>query len=98
MKLNDRSIFQPQYIRIRIRESEKLTDGRRDLRANIVFAALAVGESKVLAQQVWGTWVFVVGLWLEDGSLLLVATMDNPDSALSDYANRLAFSRPVAFV
>lgn len=74
--------------RIRIRESEKLGDGRRDLRASIVFADLAIGESKVLARRVWGTWVFVAGLRLEDDSLLLVATMDNPDSAISDYANR----------
>jgi hypothetical protein len=73
---------------IRIRDSENLNDGRRDLKARIAFADLAIGESKILARQVWGTWVFVAGLRLEDRSLLLVATMDNPETAVADYANR----------
>ena len=50
--------------RIRIRESENLDDGRRDLKARIVFADLAMGESKILARRVWGNWVFVAGLRL----------------------------------
>ena len=74
--------------RIRIRESENLNDGRRNLKAKIAFADLAIGQSKILARQVWGTWVFVAGLRLEDGSLLLVATMGNSETAIADYANR----------
>jgi hypothetical protein len=74
--------------RIRIRDSEKLNDGRRDLKAKIAFADLAIGESKILARRVWGTWVLVAGLRLQDCSLLLIATMDNPDTAIADYAHR----------
>jgi hypothetical protein len=74
--------------RIRIRESDKLDDGRRNLRGRVVFQDLAVGQSKVLGRRVWGHWVFVAGLRLEDHSLLIVATMDVPKTALVDYAQR----------
>lgn len=45
--------------RIRIRERDKLHDGRQELRARVVFQDLAVGESKVLGRRLWGCWVFV---------------------------------------
>lgn len=74
--------------RIRIRESEKLGDGQQSLRAAIVFQNLRVGQSKTLGRCLWGCWVFVAALRLEDGSLLIVATMHSPTTAIRDYANR----------
>jgi hypothetical protein len=37
---------------------------------------------------VWGYWVYVAALRLEDGSLLVVATQSAPKTAIADYANR----------
>lgn len=74
--------------RIRIRESEQLGDGQRSLRAAVVFQDLRVGQSKTLGRKLWGYWVFVAALRLEDSTLLIVATMRSPKTALQDYAHR----------
>lgn len=76
--------------RIRIRESDKLGNGRTLLKARVVFAHLKTNEVKVLAKRrhLWGHWVDVAAMRLEDGSLLIVATADAPETALSDYAHR----------
>jgi hypothetical protein len=76
--------------RIRIRESDKLDNGRQALKAKVVFADLALHQTKVLAKRrrLWGHWVYVTALRLEDNSLLIVVTNHAPKTAVSDYAKR----------
>lgn len=78
--------------RIRIRESDKLQDSRQSLKAKVVFSALEVGERQVLRhrRQVWGHWVYVSALRLEDGKLLIVVTNHRPHRAIADYGKRWA--------
>lgn len=76
--------------RIRIRENHKLSNGRVCLKVGIVFADLAVGQTKILRnkRRLWGHWVYIAALRLEDKSLLVVATQSAPKSAITDYAKR----------
>ena len=76
--------------RIRIRENHKLRHGCQSLKVNVLFQDLQVGQHKVLRhkRQLWGHWVSIAALRLEDGSLLVVATQTAPKSAISDYAKR----------
>ena len=76
--------------RIRIRENHKLSDGRDSLNVKIAFADLAVGQTKILRRKrrLWGYWVYIAALRLEDNSLLVVATQSAPQSAITDYAKR----------
>lgn len=76
--------------RIRIRETELLWDGQKSLKTAIVFQDLQPHQSKLLSskRRLWGHWLYLVGLRLEDGSLLVVATDHAPDTALADYALR----------
>ena len=39
-------------------------------------------------RQLWGQWVYIAALRLEDHSLLVVATQKAPQSAITDYAKR----------
>jgi len=74
----------------RIRETERLSNGRKALNGRVVFADLQAGETKLLRKrrQVWGRWVYVVGLRLNTQELLILITNQAPHSALSDYALR----------
>ena len=76
--------------RIRIRENHKLRHGCQSLKVNVLFQDLQVGMHKVLRhkRQLWGHWVYIAALRLEDGSLLVVATQTAPKSAIADYAKR----------
>lgn len=76
--------------RIRIRENHKLRHGRRGLKASVVFQDLKPGQHRVLRdkRQLWGYWVYIVALRLDDQSLLVVATQTAPQSAITDYAKR----------
>ena len=76
--------------RIRIRENHKLNDGTNSFKVQVVFQDLQVGQHKVLRHQrrLWGHWVYIAALRLEDGSLLVVATQTAPKSAIADYAKR----------
>lgn len=76
--------------RIRIRENHKLAKGVESLKVAVLFANLAIGQTKVLRHQrrLWGHWVYIAALRLEDNSLLVVATQSAPQSAISDYAKR----------
>jgi hypothetical protein len=78
--------------RIRIRESDKLEKGRQSLKAKVVFSPLKVGQQQVLRhrRQVWGHWVYVSALRLEDGKLLIVVTNHRPHCAIADYGKRWA--------
>jgi hypothetical protein len=76
--------------RIRIRENHKLRHGCQSLKVSVLFQNLQVGQHKVLRhkRQLWGHWVYIAALRLEDDSLLVVATQTAPKSAISDYAQR----------
>lgn len=76
--------------RLRIRENHKLKQGSRTLKVSIVFQHLQPGEYTVLRdkRQLWGQWVYIAALRLEDGSLLVIATQRSPQSAIADYAKR----------
>lgn len=76
--------------RIRIRESDKLFNGKTALKGKVVFAHLKPHQTQVLTHRhcLWGHWVYVVALKLEDGKLLIVATAHAPQTAIADYAHR----------
>lgn len=76
--------------RIRIRESDKLDNGRQCLKARVLFSHLQVNQHQVLRcpRRVWGHWVYVAALRLEDGDLLIVVTHHRPHRAIADYAKR----------
>jgi len=76
--------------RIRIRESDKLSNGHSDLKGKIVFAHLQPHQTQVLRNRrcLWGHWVYIAALKLEDGKLLIVATAHAPKTAITDYAHR----------
>jgi len=76
--------------RIRIRESDKLDDGCQSFKAKVVFSALPINQQQVLRhrRQVWGHWVDISALRLEDGKLLIVITNHRPHQAIADYGKR----------
>ena len=71
-------------------EDHILKHGRQSLKVRVRFQDLQVGQHKVLRhkKQLWGHWVCIAALRLEDGSLLVVATQTAPKSAIADYAKR----------
>ncbi|QZZ20732.1 IS4 family transposase [Leptothermofonsia sichuanensis E412] len=81
---------EPIPFRGRIRETETLSDGSKALNGRVLFADLKAGETKILRKrrQVWGHWVYVVGLRLDTQELLILVTNHSPHSALKDYALR----------
>ncbi|MFN9996335.1 MAG: transposase, partial [Pseudanabaena sp.] len=78
--------------RIRIRKNTLLNDGQKQLRADVCFQDLQVGQSKVLSKPrlVWQHWLYIAAMRLEDGDLLIVATAHDPNTAIADYAKRWA--------
>jgi hypothetical protein len=76
--------------RIRIRKSDKLDDGKRCLKAKVVFSALQVGEQVVLSKprKLWGHWLYVAALRLADGKLLIVVSNRQASQAIADYGKR----------
>lgn len=81
----------PLAFRIRIRQSDRLEDGRgKALKAKVLFADLQPEQMRVLSKRrrLWGYWVYVAALRLKDGQLLVVVTSDSPETAITDYAKR----------
>ena len=76
--------------RLRIKKSDRIGDGKKQLKASIVFAHLQPGQSQILSgrQRVWGRLVYVSALRLDDGELLIVITPDATTTAISDYGKR----------
>jgi Transposase DDE domain len=76
--------------RIRVKKNTLLNDGHRTLSADICFQDLQPEETKVLSKRrrIWGRWLYVTALRLEDGELLIVVTAHAPNSAIADYAKR----------
>jgi len=85
--------LQHQHIPFRIRLKHNTRIANRHgvrLPASRLFAHLAVGEQRLLPEprRLWESTLHVIGLRLDDGQLLLVATTDSPPQALADYARR----------
>lgn len=76
--------------RLRIRETNLISDGHQQLPAKTVFAHLHSGQKEILNSRrwVWGRSVYVSALRLENGELLVLISPDSPQTAISDYANR----------
>lgn len=76
--------------RIRIRGNHCLFDGRCKLKVKTVFADLNVNQTKVLRhkRRLWGHWLYIAAMRLDDGCLLVIATPRKPKSAIADYAQR----------
>jgi len=77
--------------RIRIRENILVSNSRGILvPVKDLFRELKVGEHKILEgrRKVCGVELFVIGLLLQSGEYLIQVTDKNPDTALSDYAQR----------
>ena len=76
--------------RLRIRHSDRIDDGQKQLRASIVFASLQPAQTRILSGRklVWGRSVYVSALRLDDGELLIVVSPDSTTTAISDYGKR----------
>ena len=76
--------------RLRIRHSDQISDGKKQLRASIIFANLKPGQTQTLSGRrwVWGRLVYVSALRLDDVELLIIITPEATTSAISDYAQR----------
>jgi Transposase DDE domain len=76
--------------RIRIRESDKLDDGKKCLKSKVVFSGLGIGEQVVLSKprKLWGHWLYVAALRLESGDLLIVVSNRQAKRAIADYGKR----------
>ncbi|MEM8720006.1 MAG: IS4 family transposase [Cyanobacteria bacterium P01_G01_bin.39] len=76
--------------RLRIRHSDKIDDGKKQLRSSIIFAHLRPGQAQTLSNKrlVWGRSVYVSALRLDNGELLIVITPDSSSTAISDYGKR----------
>lgn len=76
--------------RLRIRDAELLGDGHRRLKVRVVFAHLQPGQTQVLAKRrrLWGRWVYIAATCMSNGKLLVVATDQAPQTAITDYALR----------
>jgi hypothetical protein len=76
--------------RIRIRANDCLSDGRQRLKASVVFAHLKPQQTLVLPKRrrLWGYWLYVAALRLEDNELLVVVTPNSAATAIADYAGR----------
>jgi hypothetical protein len=76
--------------RIRIRANHNLSDGRSSCSVRVLFADLQPVQTKILRHKrlLWGHWVYIAAMRLENGELLVVATQSAPKSAIADYAKR----------
>ena len=75
---------------LRMRKSDIIDNGRRQLRASIVFSNLKIGQTLTLSGKklVWGRLVSVSALRLDDGELLIVITPEPCSNAIANYAKR----------
>ncbi len=76
---------------IRIRENQYITDSAGvPVQGSVLFRELKSGESRILrnSRKVGNISVYISGMKLSDGELLIVASFDNPETALEIYAER----------
>ena len=77
-------------LRVRIRESDKISSKQGLLKGSVYFSHLRVGEYEIQKKrcQVWGKWVYVSALRLENRELLIVISNHYCRRAIDDYAER----------
>jgi hypothetical protein len=82
--------FTEKIFRVRIKESDRISNKRGLLRSSVYFAHLRAGEYEIGRKccQVWGKWVYVSALRLENGELLIVISAHYSRDAIDDYAER----------
>jgi len=76
---------------IRIRENQYITDSAGVAKqGSVLFRDLKSGESRILRarRKLGDVSVFISGMKLSDGELLIVASFDHPETALETYAKR----------
>ena len=75
---------------LRIKKSDTIDNGKRQLRASIVFSNLKPGETRTLSGRkgVWGRLVYVSASRLNDGELLILITPKPCATTISDYGKR----------
>ena len=76
---------------IRIRQNQYITDSAGVARqGSVLFRDLKPGESRILrgCRKVGDVSVYISGMKLSDGELLIVASFDNPETATETYAQR----------
>ena len=81
----------PRYrFHIRLKANHQIERDAKRLRADVIFANLKVGETRILRGKckVWGYALYVSGTRLEDGAFLILASASRPETALRDYAKR----------
>lgn len=77
--------------RIRIKKNTQFTTKTGKTTAvSTFFQHLAPGDSLVLnsKREIWGLQLYLIGLKLENGAYLILATNQKPETALEDYAKR----------
>jgi len=77
--------------RIRIKADTRVATAQGKLvEAKTLFRSLPIGYCQTLRglRRLWGHELRIIGLRLEDGTYLLLATPDNPETALDDYRKR----------
>jgi hypothetical protein len=77
--------------RIRIKADARVGTARGQLtEVKNLFRSLPVGYCQTLSgrRRLWGHELYIIGLRLDDGQYLILATQDNPESALDDYRKR----------
>lgn len=78
--------------RIRIRETDQFWDERwgLDWTGRMLFAGVLCGESRILRHRyrLWGQSVYLTGLRLSDGELLILVTPERTQTAIRDYGLR----------
>ncbi|MGL5075574.1 MAG: IS4 family transposase [Waterburya sp.] len=76
--------------RLRIKKSDRISDGKKQLKASIVFANLKPGQTQILSGRrwVWGRQVYISALRLDNGELLIIISPDSSSSVVSDYGKR----------
>jgi len=77
--------------RIRIKADSRVATAQRKLvEAKTLFRSLPIGYCQTLRgrRRLWGHELYIIGLRLEDGTYLLLATPDTPETALDDYRKR----------
>jgi len=79
--------------RIRIKHNTLIPNHWNNLfPARVLLGPLKPGEQRVLTgrRPVWGCFLHLVALGLDDGQLLILVTTDRPEQAVADYAQRWA--------
>jgi len=77
--------------RIRVKNNSQVTNTRgQPVEVRNLFRDLRRGQYKILKgkRRLWGLELYVVGLKMPDGDLVIIVTQSEPETAMSDYKER----------